>query len=381
MLSFDNLSRKMPQRLPAEQRRPQIADAILQLLATNTVDAITTRRIAEVVGISQPALFRHFPSRDDLLVAAVDRVREFIGPLADQAILRGGVDGIRFMATGMFERVSLTPGLPRLLFFAGATSGSPTQDQCPKFNQSLRLLVSMQRNLVAELLRDSTLELNYTGSPDLAARIFVGLMQGTIIQRRFGDVDALGPAEVADLIVNFWLQGLHSLPEIRAAEILEREDPQAALIQAEGAAPLQSLDVRPVLEGGVDPLSKILQVLEGLPPMGVLQVTAPFKPTPLISLLEGKGHRVQAHQVDAQLWILSIFGQSAADVVDLREMEAPEPMEQCLLAAAALTSGGSYLAMLPRIPQLLLPRLEERGIRYQYLEQADATALIWIGKP
>ncbi|NQU49168.1 MAG: DUF2249 domain-containing protein [Planctomycetes bacterium] len=371
----------MPQRLPAEQRRPQIADAILQLLATNTVDAITTRRIAEVVGISQPALFRHFPSRDDLLVAAVDRVREFIGPLADQAILRGGVDGIRFMATGMFERVSLTPGLPRLLFFAGATSGSPTQDQCPKFNQSLRLLVSMQRNLVAELLRDSTLELNYTGSPDLAARIFVGLMQGTIIQRRFGDVDALGPAEVADLIVNFWLQGLHSLPEIRAAEILEREDPQAALIQAEGAAPLQSLDVRPVLEGGVDPLSKILQVLEGLPPMGVLQVTAPFKPTPLISLLEGKGHRVQAHQVDAQLWILSIFGQSAADVVDLREMEAPEPMEQCLLAAAALTSGGSYLAMLPRIPQLLLPRLEERGIRYQYLEQADATALIWIGKP
>ncbi|MBC8405355.1 MAG: universal stress protein, partial [Planctomycetes bacterium] len=36
---------------------------------------------------------------------------------------------------------------------------------------------------------------------------------------------------------------------------------------------------------------------------------------------------------------------------------------------------------LPRIPRFLLPRLEERGIRYQYLEQADATALIWIGKP
>ena len=65
----------MTNRLPTAERRAQIVDATLSLLATTPVARITTRQIAEQVGISQPALFRHFESREALLSAVVDRAR------------------------------------------------------------------------------------------------------------------------------------------------------------------------------------------------------------------------------------------------------------------------------------------------------------------
>ncbi len=390
----------MPQRLPAEQRRPQIADAILRLLGDNAVEEVTTRRIAEVVGISQPALFRHFQSRDDLLVAAVDRVRQILEPIAEESIQAGGIDGIRAMATGLFQQVSLNPGLPRLLFYAGATSGSVVDEQCPKFHRSLRLLVSLQRNLIAELLRNTEgTKLEFHGDPRLAARIFVGLIQGTIIQARFGDHHRMGADEVANLVVDFWLSGLKSLPEGSSEPEPEPDsaelacaadgktsaaDEQAlATDKVAGASPaaLLQLDVRPLLDRGVDPLNRILITLETLPADGVLQITAPFQPLPLIALLTAKGFHVDSAQVGEGEWLINVRGADAAEFVDLRELEAPEPMEQCLLATAELQPGQSWLAMLPRIPQLLLPRLDERGLIHQHQEQPDGTALIWICKP
>ena len=376
----------MPQRLPAEKRRPQIADAILQLLGDHTVEEITTRRIAEVVGISQPALFRHFQSRDDLLVAAVDRVREILEPIADASVKQGGIDGIRCLATGLFEQISKNPGLPRLLFFAGATSGSMVDEQCPKFNAALRLLVSLQRNLVSELLRESELaQPKPAFDPRLAARIFVGLIQGTIIQARFGDHHRVSAQEVAAMMVDFWLAGLSSLPEWDGVEETDSEledgEASSANTSSTDQQDLQALDVRPLLQDGIDPLNRILLTLEKLPDNGVLQVTAPFQPTPLMTLLTAKGYVVTPQEFPDNEWVMTVRRPQLETIADLRELEAPEPMEQCLLATADLKPRQAWLALLPRIPQLLLPRLAERGLAQHYLEQPDGTALIRICKP
>ena len=43
-------------------RRRQILDVAAELFARHGVQAVTTRRIAEVVGISQPSLYAHFAS-------------------------------------------------------------------------------------------------------------------------------------------------------------------------------------------------------------------------------------------------------------------------------------------------------------------------------
>jgi hypothetical protein len=71
----------------------------------------------------------------------------------------------------------------------------------------------------------------------------------------------------------------------------------------------------------------------------------------------------------------------APAIDDLRDLEAPQPMERILTATAKLAPGGTYAARVPRYPRLLLPRLEERGLLYEVVEEPDGTALVHVRRP
>jgi AcrR family transcriptional regulator len=60
-------------RLPTAQRRDQLADAALRILSTQGARAVTVKNIAERVGITDGAVFRHFPDTAALFDAAVAR--------------------------------------------------------------------------------------------------------------------------------------------------------------------------------------------------------------------------------------------------------------------------------------------------------------------
>ena len=59
-------------RLPSGARRSQIITATLRLVAEHGLAGASMSRIAEAVGISNAALYRHFASREDILIAAHD---------------------------------------------------------------------------------------------------------------------------------------------------------------------------------------------------------------------------------------------------------------------------------------------------------------------
>ena len=65
-------------------------------------------------------------------------------------------------------------------------------------------------------------------------------------------------------------------------------------------------------------------------------------------------------------------------IVDLRDLEAPEPMQKILLACTQMGTDDKYLAHLPHVPNLLFPHLETRGLRWQVHEKADGSALLLI---
>jgi len=54
------------------ERRAQIVDETLRLVAEHGLAGASMSRIAEAVGISNAALYRHFDSREEILVAAHD---------------------------------------------------------------------------------------------------------------------------------------------------------------------------------------------------------------------------------------------------------------------------------------------------------------------
>lgn len=60
---------------------------------------------------------------------------------------------------------------------------------------------------------------------------------------------------------------------------------------------MTTLDVRPILASGGDPLSTILAAAEPIPAGGSLVVIAPFEPVPLFGVLRQRGF---SHQSSAE---------------------------------------------------------------------------------
>jgi AcrR family transcriptional regulator len=54
------------------ERRAQIAEATLRIMARDGLAGTTVSRIAQEVGVEAPSLYEHFPSRHDMVLAAMD---------------------------------------------------------------------------------------------------------------------------------------------------------------------------------------------------------------------------------------------------------------------------------------------------------------------
>lgn len=65
-------------RRSSSERQVELTDAALRIVATRGIAALTTRSVAEEMGLTSGALFRHFASLDALLVAVVARVESVL---------------------------------------------------------------------------------------------------------------------------------------------------------------------------------------------------------------------------------------------------------------------------------------------------------------
>ena len=63
-----------PTYLPAEERRTATVETVVKLAAEQNPADITTTAIAERMGLTQGALFRHFPTKEAILEATMSWV-------------------------------------------------------------------------------------------------------------------------------------------------------------------------------------------------------------------------------------------------------------------------------------------------------------------
>jgi AcrR family transcriptional regulator len=67
------VSQASPVRLPAAQRRATIVAAALDVFGSGSYAGSTTAEIARAAGVSEPIIYRHFPSKRDLWFACLDQ--------------------------------------------------------------------------------------------------------------------------------------------------------------------------------------------------------------------------------------------------------------------------------------------------------------------
>ncbi|MEZ4469126.1 MAG: TetR family transcriptional regulator, partial [bacterium] len=101
-------------RLPAAERRDQIAEAALALLAEGGTAALTAAALGRAVGLRDASLFRHFPDKAAIVAAAVDR---FDAALAD-SLDRPEADPLERLGAFFLHRQALLRARPVLLRLA-----------------------------------------------------------------------------------------------------------------------------------------------------------------------------------------------------------------------------------------------------------------------
>jgi AcrR family transcriptional regulator len=104
-------------RLGADERREEIIRVTLELAARQGVDDVTTQDMAEAMGVTQGAVFRHFRSKDAIWLAVMQWVRERLMSVLGQAAAAGSdpLDALQRMFFAHIAFIAGHPSIPRVL--------------------------------------------------------------------------------------------------------------------------------------------------------------------------------------------------------------------------------------------------------------------------
>ena len=203
-------------RFSAADRREQILKVATRVFARRGFQGTTTRQIAQHSGVTEALIFRHFPSKEHLYWAVIERKLIAAASAAQmrEALSSAGSDreALASVAAQILERRAKDQALSRLLIYSAL--------------ENHRLAHRMFRTYVAEcyeLLADFVRERVENGrfrriNPVLAARGFLGMvvyhswMQELYGGKRYQDFSV---QEVSETFADLWLQGVVSSPEVQ----------------------------------------------------------------------------------------------------------------------------------------------------------------------
>ncbi len=106
-------------RKPAALRRTEIIDTVIRLSLAIGPDRVTTQQVAEEIGITQPAIFRHFATKADIWTAVAKRITEEMSAAHKETVVRSDTDSralLKEIAKAHFTHIQANPAVPAIVF-------------------------------------------------------------------------------------------------------------------------------------------------------------------------------------------------------------------------------------------------------------------------
>ena len=194
--------------MAAEERRQCVLGAAGRVFSKSSYRGATTAEIARECGVTEPVLYRHFPSKRDLYLACLDVAWAKVRELWDEALSNEPDPRFRLGAMGRAyvqlerrgDRVMLSDLWIQALNEAG---------EDPKIRRYLRDQVREVHDYVADVIRRSQSEgaIIAERDPGAEAWIFISLGLLSTIDHRLGNI--VGD-EFQDIVASRreWMTGL-----------------------------------------------------------------------------------------------------------------------------------------------------------------------------
>ena len=166
------------------QKKPSRKDQILQSLATileqNPGQRITTAGLAKHVGVSEAALYRHFPSKAKMFEALIEFIENTIFSRITQIMSEEmQADKRCEMILGLILTFSeRNPGITRIL------TGDPLAGETERLRQRVTQLFDRIEAQLRQIIREMPLrgEQKTSTDPIVAANLLLSLVEGRIGQ-------------------------------------------------------------------------------------------------------------------------------------------------------------------------------------------------------
>jgi AcrR family transcriptional regulator len=180
----------------------------MQCFAAKGFSGTTTRELAARAGLTEAALYRHFPSKEALYAAIVDHkmaaapvtaaLEDAARRCDDEAVFRG-------LARALLERGLEDPAFLRILLF---TSLEGHELSAPFVAARLTRLREFLTSYISRRIEDGA----FAGfEPALAAHAFLGMVFDHLLARIVFRLDALYPHPVDEVVESFvalFLEGI-----------------------------------------------------------------------------------------------------------------------------------------------------------------------------
>jgi AcrR family transcriptional regulator len=194
------------QRKSAADRKAEIVATAIRLAADIGPDRVTTQHLADEVGVTQPAIFRHFATKADIWLAVGDQIVNEMTAIhshpADLAV--ADAHGTLHQLIGHhFVHISRNPAIPAILFSRELQAENPTLRA--KFDAALK----DRRDAIADLIRRAQETGQHSAQivADDAAQLLMAALQGLsmrwLLDGRSRDLAEEGGRVIGALIEGF----------------------------------------------------------------------------------------------------------------------------------------------------------------------------------
>ena len=167
------------EKLDTTTRKKQITESVMEVIASEGIQNLTMKKIADRIGISDAALYRHFNTKNDMLVYMVGQIEiGLISHIKEKAELREEpLDQLKEVLVQHLKYVENKPAIPTILF----SEALHYEDH--RLKNKIARLLNDYRNFIKSILDEATAQQQVRQNLDtqIAAEMVIGVIQSTVI--------------------------------------------------------------------------------------------------------------------------------------------------------------------------------------------------------
>ena len=100
------------------ERQQEIIDCSIEIISSKGIQGLTIKNISKEIGFSEPAIYRHFRSKTEIILAILDNFKVMADFLSEamENLEDSAIEKINFMFSKMMEMFSEQPSLVSVIF-------------------------------------------------------------------------------------------------------------------------------------------------------------------------------------------------------------------------------------------------------------------------